>query len=231
MVTQSFWPWFAIKVSVCYSVIIIFYLLCLSRQIRIWGSFRDSLVSFQFFIIYFHFFSSNFILLQGTRLRRSVYLKTDARTREKPVWREGTRLSSPEVWAAATSKVWRDLGRASSLTKTKGGSARKVRKKMLEKDCMNQIRSLLSKRGMLLGYSLDLIAEHLIQRARLWTSVYQIAGTRTRINLFDKRLISSEVLAALTSKVWRDSGRAFFSPPHSKRQKEEALLAGWSYLC
>ena len=30
----------------------------------------------------------------------------------KPVWREETRLTSPEVWAAATSKAWRDSGRA-----------------------------------------------------------------------------------------------------------------------
>ena len=31
----------------------------------------------------------------------------------KPVWRERTRLTSSEVWAPATSKVWRDSGRAS----------------------------------------------------------------------------------------------------------------------
>ena len=32
---------------------------------------------------------------------------------QKRVWRERTRLTSPEVWAAANSKVWRDWGRAS----------------------------------------------------------------------------------------------------------------------
>ena len=38
---------------------------------------------------------------------------------EKPVWRERTRLTSPEVWAAATSKVWRDSGKFSfSVKKT-----------------------------------------------------------------------------------------------------------------
>ena len=31
---------------------------------------------------------------------------------EKPVWREKTRLTSPEVRAAAASKSWRDSGRA-----------------------------------------------------------------------------------------------------------------------
>ena len=30
---------------------------------------------------------------------------------KKPVWRERTRLTSPEVWAAATSKAWRYSGR------------------------------------------------------------------------------------------------------------------------
>ena len=30
----------------------------------------------------------------------------------KPVWREKTRLTSPEVWTAVTSKAWRDSGRA-----------------------------------------------------------------------------------------------------------------------
>ena len=33
--------------------------------------------------------------------------------REKRVWREKTRLTSPEVRAAAASKSWRDSGRAS----------------------------------------------------------------------------------------------------------------------
>ena len=32
---------------------------------------------------------------------------------EKTSLREKTRLTSPEVWAAATSKVWRDSGQAS----------------------------------------------------------------------------------------------------------------------
>ena len=81
-------------------------------------------------------------------------------------------------------------------------------------------------RSILLGNSLGVIAEHLLQLARLWPSVSQIARTRTRITLFDKRLICSEVWVAVTSKVWRDSGRASFSPPHSKRQKEEALFVG-----
>ena len=31
---------------------------------------------------------------------------------KKPVWRERTRLTGPEVWAVATSKVWHDSSRA-----------------------------------------------------------------------------------------------------------------------
>ena len=46
---------------------------------------------------------------------------------------------------------------------------------------------------------------------------------RTRKNQFDEIQqdfkTSPENWAAATSKVWRDSGRASFSPPHSKRQK------------
>ena len=41
---------------------------------------------------------------------------------KKPVWREKRRMTGSEVWAAATSKVWRESGRASfhsSLKKTK----------------------------------------------------------------------------------------------------------------
>ena len=37
---------------------------------------------------------------------------------KKPVWRERTRLTGPEVWAAATSKVWRDSSRAAFLLPT-----------------------------------------------------------------------------------------------------------------
>ena len=37
---------------------------------------------------------------------------------KKPVWRERTRFTGPEVWAAATSKVWRDSSRAAFLLPT-----------------------------------------------------------------------------------------------------------------
>ena len=55
-------------------------------------------------------------------------------------------------------------------------------------DCMNQVRSLLSMRGMLLGYGFEPRPNnHAIQRARLSASVYQSTDTRTRLNLIDGR--------------------------------------------
>ena len=174
------------------------------------------------------------MLFLRARLRPSVYRKTDARTRKN-------RFDEREQeWVVQKFGLQRlqqrfDAIQAEApfhlLTQEDGGRlcSQGEKKDAWERLC--KIRTLLSMRGMVLGYSLGLIAEHLIQQARLWPSVYQIAGTGPRINLFDKRLISSEVCAAVTSKVRRNSGRASFSPPHSKRQKEEALLAGWSYLC
>ena len=169
------------------------------------------------------------MLLLRARLRPSVYRKTDARTRKNRfdereqdwvVEKFGLRRLQQRFEAIQAERPFHfltqeDKGRLCSQNEEKDAWER-----------LCKIRSLLSMRGMLLAYSLGLIAEHLLLRARLWPSVYQIAGTRTRINLFDKRLISSEVWAAVTSKVWRDSGGASFSPPHSKRQKKEALLAG-----
>ena len=53
-----------------------------------------------------------------------------SRKSHNAVWREKTRLTSPEVWAAVTSMAWRDSGRASfstfSFKKTKGSCARRV---------------------------------------------------------------------------------------------------------
>ena len=77
---------------------------------------------------------------------------------------------------------------------------------------MNRVRSLLSTRGMLLPlarlrpsvYRKCLHSAKPVwregtrlssQRAGLWPSLYQIAGTRTRINLFDKRSIQSRSLS------------------------------------
>ena len=130
----------------------------------------------------------------GYGYRLSINLCSYSKKKKNKVWREKTRLTSQDDWAA---QVWRRafFSPPHSRRQIKEGSARGVRKKMFEKDWVNQLRSLLNIRGMLLGYSLGLIAEHLLLRARLWPSVYEIAGTRTRINLFDIRLIQSRNLS------------------------------------
>ena len=49
---------------------------------------------------------------------------------KKPVWREKTRLTSPDVWAAVTSNSWRNSGRSSFspplYRRQQEGSARRV---------------------------------------------------------------------------------------------------------
>ena len=143
---------------------------------------------------------------------------------EKPVWRERTRLTSPEVelWRPQRFDVIQEEPPFLLLTQEDNRRlcSRDEKKDAWERLYMKQIRSFMSMHGMLPGYSLGQITKHLLQRVRLWPSLYQIAGTRTRISLFDKRLIRSEVWAAVTSKVWRDSGRAFFFSSSWRRQKE-----------
>ena len=55
-------------------------------------------------ILVFHGTSGSIITI-GFVKKRTLALK-------KPVWREKTRLTSPEVRAAAASNSWRDSGRA-----------------------------------------------------------------------------------------------------------------------
>ena len=59
-------------------------------------------------------------LVQWAQFWPSVYKQTDARTRKKLVWQDNTRLTSPKVRAVATSKVWRDSGRASFSPRSQG---------------------------------------------------------------------------------------------------------------
>ena len=87
---------------------------------------------------------------------------------------------------------------------------------------MNQVRSLLSMRCMLLGlfrtHSL-IIGVRLVQQFRLWPSVYQWTNARIRKKPDWREKTGStspEVLAAVASKAWRDSGRTLFSPTYSK---------------
>ena len=101
-------------------------------------------------------------------------------------------------------------------------SLKKLCKKNLatrERLYMNRLRSLLSRRGILLGYSFK-------PRPNSW--LLATAGSVMTIGLSINgcshskkpvwrertRLTSPEVWAAATSKIWRDSGRTCFSPPH-----------------
>ena len=101
-------------------------------------------------------------------------------------------------------------------------SLKKLCKKNLatrERLYMNRLRSLLSMRGILLGYSFK-------PRPNSW--LLATAGSVMTIGLSINgcwhskkpvwrertRLTSPEVWAAATSKIWRDSGRTCFSPPH-----------------
>ena len=59
---------------------------------------------------------------------------------------------------------------------------------------MNQMRSLLGMRCMLLEYSLGLIAEHLLEQPRLWPSVYRIAGTCIQNNNNKKKHVTTTLI-------------------------------------
>ena len=76
----------------------------------------------------------------------------------------------------------------------------------------------------------SLIALCLVQQARLWPSINGCSHSKKTVWRERTRLTSPEVWASTTSKAWRDSDRASFSPPHSRRQKE-TLLAGWNINC
>ena len=100
-----------------------------------------------------------------------------------------------------------------------------------ERLCMNRVRSLLSMRGMLLGYSFE--PRPSIRPLGIAYSVMTIGLSINGCSHSKKpvwrdrtRLTSPEVWAVVTSKAWRDSVRASFSPPHSRKQNE--ALAGYS---
>ena len=104
---------------------------------------------------------------------------------------------------------------------------RRTRKRL----CVNQVRSLLSMRCMLLGYSFEPrtnsralgTAGSVILRD---LSIKRCSHSKKKVWQKKTRLTSLEVRDGVTSKVWGDSGSTSFSPPHSRRQKE-ALFAGY----
>ena len=96
-----------------------------------------------------------------------------------------------------------------------------------EKDYTIRVRSLLTMRCMLLGFSSQHRpkAERWVEQAQLWPAAYQL-----------KRMLSSEKpvwrgKTRLTGPedLWHDSGKAsfFLALPRSNRREKEALLTGW----
>ena len=80
---------------------------------------------------------------------------------------------------------------------------------------MNRVRSLLSMRCMLLGGSF----EPRPNNHALGTTGSVMTISKKLVWRGKTRLNSPEFRAAATSKTWRDSGRASFSPPQSRRRQ------------
>ena len=101
-----------------------------------------------------------------------------------------------------------------------------------ERLCLNRVRSLLSMRFMLLGYSFEPRPNSCtlgiaLSVMTIGLSIDGSSHSKKPVWREITRLTGPEGWAAATSKAWRDSGRAFFSPPHARKQNE-ALFAGYS---
>ena len=100
---------------------------------------------------------------------------------------------------------------------------------LLTKDCMNRVISSLSMRGMLPKY--NFLPRPNSRALTTAGSVMTIRFINNRMLALEKKtvwrektsLTISEDWAGATSKVWRDSGRASSSPPHTRRQKEALI--------
>ena len=104
---------------------------------------------------------------------------------------------------------------------------RRTRKRL----CVNQVRSLLSMRCMLLGYSFEPrtnsralgTAGSVILRD---LSIKRCSHSKKKVWQKKNKVDQSRSSGCGNFKVWGDPGSTSFSPPHSRRQKE-ALLAGY----
>ena len=98
----------------------------------------------------------------------------------------------------------------------------------LAKDCTNRVKSLLSTRGMLLGYSFEprpnSCALGTANSAEYDYWVFQSTGARTRKNHFDERKQGRLVQNCRLRRP--QSGRASFSPPYPRRRLKGALPVG-----
>ena len=86
-----------------------------------------------------------------------------------------------------------------------------------ERLCIKWVRSLLSMRDMLLGYSFPPRSNN---RTGLSMNGSSRSEKKKTVWRGKTRLTSPDFRAATSSKAWRDANRAWFFPPHSRRQNE-----------
>ena len=130
----------------------------------------------------------------------------------KHIRREKTRLTSTEVWAATTSKDWRDSFRASFPL----SYSRRQNEALLAGWAFFWVKvpQVPGTAGSAVTFGL---------------SINGCSHSKKPVWREKTRLTSTEVWAAATSKDWRDSFRASFPPSYLRRQNE-ALLAGWAFF-
>ena len=107
-----------------------------------------------------------------------------------------------------------------------------------ERPCMNRVRSLLSMRDMFLGYSFPARPYNRVfgRVGSFMTTGLSIngiswSGQKKTVWRGKTRLTSPDVRAATSSKASRDSNRASFFPPHSKRQNEALPATSFPGSC
>ena len=105
-----------------------------------------------------------------------------------------------------------------------------------ERLCINQVKTLLSVCGMLLGYNFEPRPNScaLASAGMVMTIGLSINGCFYSKKLVWRertRLTNPEVWAAATSKAWHNSGRDTFSPPWPRRQKDQGSACRVGYRC
>ena len=128
---------------------------------------------------------------------------------KKPVWRDKTRLTSTEVWAAATSKDWRDSCRASFPP----SYLRRQNEALLAGWAFFRLKvpQVPGTAGSAVTFGL---------------SINRCSHSKKPVWHEKTGLTSTEVWAAMTSKDWRDKGRASFPLSYSRRQNESLHAGG-----
>ena len=123
---------------------------------------------------------------------------------KKPVWREKTRLTSTEVWAAATSKDWRDSCRAS-----------------FPPSYLRRQNEALLAGWAFFWLKVPQVPGTAGSAVTFGLSINRCSHSKKPVWHEKTGLTSTEVWAAMTSKDWRDKGRVSFPLSYSRRQNEE----------